>query len=373
MKRFCKDIDITDISYIENCILDFIKNKKRKRICRFFAAATNKERSKVELCFSAKNSEFYKIIKEVAIILSQEIKNHNLILRKVNYYERMCPSTRKMRKIGVQCTKQQIYDYIVVNALKEMIPSLGRYQCACLPNRGQEYGVRRIFKWLQNPEIKYGVKMDIRKCYESIDKETLMTFLHKKIKNPHLLWLIRTLIDTFDYTLSIGSYLSQYLCNIFLSQGYHYLSSDKCPAVKHCLFYMDDILVLGLEKAALRKDILSFIKFMKDNLKLDIKENWTLFRIEDFDSIKHSQIVEMMGYRIGRTKITIRKRIFNRIRKLMNGIEEDLFRRKHVNKKRLIKVPAYKGRILTSTLSPDNFWKVAKRSQNIISKLNKVK
>ena len=51
-----------------------------------------------------------------------------------------------------------------------------------------------------------------------------MEFLRKHIKNDILLWLIETIINTFDKGLSIGSYLSQFLCNLYLSQLYHEIS-----------------------------------------------------------------------------------------------------------------------------------------------------
>lgn len=370
MKRRCKDIDITSVSYIEDCIRKFIVKKKKDKICRFFAKMCSKKRSNVMLALKTKNSEYYKMIREVTLILSDEIKNRKLELRQVNYYNRICPSTHKPRRIGVQCPKQQLYDYIVVNALKPIINICGRYQCACLDGRGQEYGVRAIKRWLKDPEMRYAAKMDIRKCYESVDKELLLKFLTRKIKNDDLLWLIETLINSFDYTLSIGSYISQYLCNIFLSQAYHYLSSIKCPGVSHVLFYMDDILVIGKDKDKLRSDVLRFITFMKDEMKLEIKKNWTLFRLKEDNFDKNGQLVEMMGYRIYRNRVTLRKKTYKHIRRILWRIRRLRNQRKWVNKNLLLKVPAYKGRVLGSDLFAPLFLRVASFAESLISSLN---
>ena len=54
-----------------------------------------------------------------------------------------------------------------------------------------------------------------------------MEFLRKYIKNEPLLNLIEKLIGTFEAGLSIGSYLSQYLCNVFLSQIYHEIAEKN--------------------------------------------------------------------------------------------------------------------------------------------------
>lgn len=72
------------------------------------------------------------------------------------------------------------------------------------------------------------------------------------------MWLIKELIKTFKNGLSIGSYLSQYLCNLFMSQIYHYIGhlhkirkhkngkNELIKLVYHQLFYMDDIYICGM-------------------------------------------------------------------------------------------------------------------------------
>ena len=108
--------------------------------------------------------------------------------------------------------------------MQPILCRIGANQCASIKGKGCIYGVRKIRRWLRNKSLKYFAKTDIRKCYESIDRKMLMDFLRKRIKNDLLLWLIETLISTFDKGLSIGSYLSQFLCNIYLSQLYHEIS-----------------------------------------------------------------------------------------------------------------------------------------------------
>ena len=63
---------------------------------------------------------------------------------------------------------------------------------------------------MRNKNLRCIGKADIKKCFPSINHGLLMNFLNKRIKNDDLLWLIQTLIDTFEQGLSIGSYLSQY-------------------------------------------------------------------------------------------------------------------------------------------------------------------
>lgn len=197
--------------------------------------------------------------------------------------------------------------------------------------------------------MKYFAKADIRKCYESISREKLMTFLTKHVKNDLLLWLINDLLYRFEKGLSIGSYLSQYLCNLYMSQLYHFISeklfklknhkngvAEKIRLICHTLFYMDDIFIIGRGKKYLHKSIKMIRKYIKEELGLEIKDDWFVSKIEsnvktwidndgfhietiNKDRHKHKmdKFVDMMGFRIYRNnKISIRRRNFKRIRRV---------------------------------------------------------
>ena len=68
------------------------------------------------------------------------------------------------------------------------------------------------------------------------------------------------MLGSFERGLSIGSYLSQYLCNLYMSILYHEIKENMCRTrkgkrgnkrvnlVRHCLIYMDDILLIGPRK-----------------------------------------------------------------------------------------------------------------------------
>lgn len=155
-----------------------------------------------------------------------------------------------------------------------------------------------------------------------------MDFLREKIKNDLLLWLIETLINTFDKGLSIGSYLSQFLCNIYLSRLYHEIShmhryrkrrnrpeKEYISLVKHQLFYMDDILLMSTNSKDIHKAVKNLIKYAKDKLGLKIKVNWFVSKIDFKDKIHDANFIDMMGFRIYRWHTTIRRRTFKRIRR----------------------------------------------------------
>ena len=322
MKRYCKDIDVTERELISRAVYDCLSGKYTRRdtlqLLQQYSGVPS-EWLKTAIETSGKQS-VQMIVETVIDGIQQELINENLSVPKIWYSEKIDTSSGKVRRIGIQNIKQQIYDYIAVYALEPALVRIGEYQCASIKGRGQIYGVRAVRRWMRNKDIKYAGKLDIRKCYESIPQDKLMGFLRKHIKNDKLLWLIDRLLQTFEGGLSIGSYLSQFLCNLYLSDLYHYMSeelykirrhrnggADRVRLVRHVLFYMDDILILGTSAKDLHKAI-KLIKQKCAEMGLCIKSNWLVFKTE-------RTFVDMMGFRIYRDHITIRRRVFKRIRR----------------------------------------------------------
>ncbi len=330
MKKYCKNIDITDRELISratyNCLEDKYTRSDTLRMLEKYSGI--KENTIRKLIKESGKNAIYPLIETVIDGIRGEIINRKLNIIPVWYQEKIDPSSFKIRRIGIQDIKQQIFDYIAVEGLKPFLCYIGEYQCAAIKGRGQIYGVKTIKRWMRNVNIRYAGKADVKKCYESIKKEKMILFLEKHIKNDLLLWLIKELISTFETGLSIGSYLSQYLCNLYLAQLYHEISENmyrirkhkngtfsRVNLAKHVIFYMDDILILGTNAKDIHKVMDLIIKYA-NNLGLEIKSKWIVFmtRLSDRKNDK-GQFIDMMGFRIYRWHTTIRRRVFKRIRR----------------------------------------------------------
>lgn len=209
---------------------------------------------------------------------------------------------------------------------------IGTYQCASIPGRGQVYGKTAIENWIRkNPgKTRIAAKGDVRKCYPSINRRKLKRMLEKQVRNEDLLYLTFVLIDSFDQGLSIGSYLSQWLCNYYLSAAYHYAAEklfkrkkhrdgtiEEIRLINHVLFYMDDFLLIGSRKADVRKAMKLLVKYMNEYLDLTVKPDWKLFQIDwiDKDGKQHGEPIDMMGFKIYRDRTEVRRSIFLRGRR----------------------------------------------------------
>lgn len=325
IKRYCKDVDITDVSFIESCCFKYLDGKwKRNDVSRLFVRFSDYSFKEVrDIAESGNKSKLFPIVTVIAEYMSECIKNRQLALKPIKYFIRIDGMSKKERVIGVQEPLHQMFDYVAVECMKSLFNAkIGVFQCASLPGKGQSYGKKHIERWVKEKKTVYFVKGDISKCFPSISHKKLKQLLKRDIKNDTVLWLAYGLIDMFDEGLSIGSYLSQYLSNYYLSYAYHYASQQlfkmrktrrkgnvRVRLINHVLFYMDDFLLTGSSKKDLRKAMKMLIKYIDDFLGLEVKPNWKVCKISDAEPI------DMMGFVFRKNRTTIRAKIFIKTRR----------------------------------------------------------
>lgn len=334
MKRYCKKVDLTDIDFITECAKDCLSTRwKRRDTWRYFNRVT-----KLPIR-TLKKADRDDLIKIAAYDVQRHIQNRDAKFIPIKYYKKFDGSSCKEREIGIQDFEQQLYDYVAVAGLNDMLRRVGEYQCASIKNRGMHYGIDAIKKWFRGKDRIYTVKMDIKKCFPSIPQDRLLAFIDKYVANDDLRWLVRRLLGEMKNGLSIGSYLSQHLCNLYLSQLYHEIAENmyytrrgkRINSVDHVLFYMDDILLVGGNKKELTKAAKRVVEFTETVLGLTIKPNWKVTSPSD------STCIDMMGYRIYRHHTNIRRRTFLRIRRAFKRA------RKHMTLKRARTIISYQG------------------------------
>ena len=326
MKRLCKDVDITDRGLISRAVYACLKNKyKRNDVTRYFSQVSGLTENQIR-CIHHRygRKSLYPIVEIIISDLQKEIANESLSFPPIWYRDKIDGSSGKIRRIGIQNIKQQLYDYIAVEGLNPLLKRIGEYQYASIPGRGTTKGKQVISRWIKDRNTRYFVKLDVKKCFESIDHDLLMGFMEKHIKNEKLIWLIRALIDSFEKGLSIGSYLSQYLCNLYMSVLYHYIMEElyktrrgkRINLIRHCLIYMDDILLIGSRKRDMEMAAKKIIQ-KSDEMGLTIKDNCQVRSIDETP-------IDMMGFKIYRTHTEIRGRIFLRVRRSFRRARKEL-------------------------------------------------
>lgn len=179
---------------------------------------------------------------------------------------------------------------------------------ASIKGRGIHLAVKKMKRALgQNrQETQYCLKLDIKKFYPNINNNILYSKIESKYKDKEFLSLMRTIIFSMgEKGIPIGSLLSQYLANFYLSSFDHYCKEQL--KLKFYFRYMDDICVLHHNKAYLHKLKREFDKLLSEEYDLKIKENWQIFPVD-------SRGIDFVGYRFFHNRTILRKRIYKKAR-----------------------------------------------------------
>lgn len=312
MKRKCKNVNIFNIGFISYCILDCLKNsKKRKRYdtVKLFAKLLNTSLSKAKIVLKERNDDYYIAINKQARIMRDALIENKIPKCNVRFCYKLDKGSLKKRHITILTIEHLLYDHVAVKGLDELFKRVGEYQVSSIKGRGAIYGMRAIRRWTRTKKRLYSAKLDIKNFYGSVDKNLLLNWIENKICNKSLLNLIKHQLNIIKDGMAIGSFLSQTLANLYLSDVYHKIKENFNKSyVKHVLFYMDDLLFIGHNKRKLKR-VCDFVKnYLKENMKLTVKQY-------DVHKVTKSNPINMMGYRIWKGVVTLRKYIYRNVRR----------------------------------------------------------
>ena len=388
MKRYLKDFDLT-YEFVKASIYNCLNQQRWTRRDTASLLADYKQLqmyerkqpliSKKQLMKEIRETAYldktrlYNLVDYMALKIYEEICNRKISLDPIRYEERVDGISKKIREIGISSMKQQLYDYIIVNACEKMFyAKIGHYQCASIPRKGQVFGKSAIETWIRTTpkQCRYIFKADIKKFYPSVDHKILKELLARDIKNSTLLYILYTLIDTYKEGLCIGSYLCQYLANYVLSYPYHYVSEmlyterrgKRINLINHVLFYMDDIILFGSSKKNVKLAAKKLEKYLNEKFKLGFKPTYQLFPLD-------SRPIDMMGFKIYTYKTTVRKRIYNKANRSFKKAK------KNMTLKQAYRVVSYNGYFRHSYsykyIKQINLDNTLERAKEVISNANR--
>lgn len=178
---------------------------------------------------------------------------------------------------------------------------------SCIKNRGIEGCARHVGKMIKRYKGKklYCLKIDIKKCYPSINHDVLKRLVRRKIKDKDLLWLLDEIIDSAP-GLPIGNYLSQYLANLNFAYFMHWVNEEL---KLECEEYADDFVFYSDSKEYLHSVFPQIKRYIEKELSLTIKSNWQIFPIAENRYDKHGRALDYVGYKFYRKQKLIRKSI----------------------------------------------------------------
>lgn len=211
------------------------------------------------------------------------------------------------------------------------------HTCASIKGRGGKHAYNLVVRYMKDKEnAKYCLKLDIKKFYANVNHKVLKRLLKKKFKDKDLLELLNMIIDSFPngVGLPIGSYLSQFLANFYLSYFDHW--TKETLKIKRIVRYMDDIVIFGNDKEYLKKIFFKIKSYLKSVLKLRIKENYQIF-----PSGKRG--VDFVGYRFFFGFVLLRKSTCKKFKERVKNINKKHDSKKMLNLSEFCSVNSYIG------------------------------
>ena len=232
--------------------------------------------------------------------------------------------SKKEREIIRPTVKELVVQHCLMNILKPIIiKGMYEHSYASIPDRGIHKGKSVIEKWIKRTNVstnnsrrdmKYVLKMDIKKYFNTIRHDILMEKFRKYIKDEQILSIIQEIINVQPNGIPLGFYTSQWFANWYLQDLDHYIKEELC--VKYYIRYMDDMVCFGSNKAKLHKVRKKIQDYLNNNLGLEMKDNWQLYLFDyvDKNGFHHGRDLDFMGFRFFRDRTIIRKSILFRIR-----------------------------------------------------------
>ena len=250
------------------------------------------------------------------LALQEELKAKTYQPRDYSIFEIQDP---KVRKICSSDLRDRVVHHAVCGILESFLEKRLIFDTyACRVGKGSHAALKRCQQLTR--QNHYFLKCDVRKFFESIDHEILKKLLRRIFKDQRLLDLLDQIIDhpvpgnQLGRGLPIGNLTSQHFANLYLGELDHFLK-DRLR-VKSYLRYMDDFLIFGNDLQFLHNILNQVRTFLKNELKLELKEKVT--RIAPV-----TEGVPFLGMRVFKNLIRLQRPNLIRFRKKLKQLESD--------------------------------------------------
>lgn len=234
----------------------------------------------------------------------------------------------KERRIMAPHFRDHIVHHAIYNILEQIYDSTFIYDSyACRKGKGTHKGFNRLRSFIHNySNDDYFLKCDITKYFYSIDHYTLMAIIERKIKDKHLLWLLKKILDSHYETPSpshiinpnhiqqkkgipIGNLTSQLFANIYLNELDLFVKHKL--QIKHFIRFVDDFIILAKDINYLKTTWQKLHHFLKTQLYLKLEQRKTQLNKISFG-------VDFLGYVAFKNHVRVRSRNYRRFRIRLN-------------------------------------------------------
>lgn len=214
------------------------------------------------VCFknqrSSKGKAYYKDDKNL-FALAESLRTGDMDHQEVRVFTHVDKYSGKTRIINVPSVRDKLIMHMLIIAMQPYMTGfyeerstdegikivrhdgyLIRHTIASIESRGIEYGRKCLRHWARTggSSVKYVVKWDLKKYYDSVDIVEFVRWLKRRIKDKRVIEMWWVFLYRRRLGLVIGSPLSQWAANLIFGPVGHWIK-EQTSASYH-LQYMDD-------------------------------------------------------------------------------------------------------------------------------------
>lgn len=195
----------------------------------------------------------------------------------------------KLRRIHKATVRDRILHHAIFKVLNPIFePTFFPNSFSCRIGKGTHKGMKKVAEMLRtvsqnNTRPCYALKCDIRKFFDSIDHNILISILERKIKDEKVMCLLREIIESFATNKSnlfkrrgvpIGNLTSQIFANIYMNEFDQFIKHKL--KVKYYARYTDDFIIISANRTYLKNLIIPIQEFLMTKLCLELHPNKVL-------------------------------------------------------------------------------------------------
>jgi len=216
----------------------------------------------------------------------------------------------KLRHIHKAIVRDRVLHHAVFRVLYPIFDKSFIFDSySCRLNKGTHRAVNRLQEFARkisqnNRKNCFVLKCDLKKYFNSINRDILIRLIRKKITDKNVIWLVRKIIKSFDSGLPLGNITSQLFANIYLHELDKFIKHRL--KIKYYIRYCDDFIILDRNKAHLEGLIFKIGEFLEDELRISFHSEKIVIR-------KYRQGIDFLGYVCFSHFRTVRTKTKNRM------------------------------------------------------------
>jgi len=275
--------------------------------------------------------------------------------------------TGKVRDIALLSIMHQLVGHAAVLMLEPLFAArIEPYQHASLPGHGQTQLKNQTRRYLLKDglDIRYAEKIDGNHAYDSVAYAVALKFIRKELPKASELHAIIAYLGKLapGGHLIIGGYIDAWLFNFVISYALRDMRSrgvirrgKVVPFIRRSEAFMDDVAFLGSSIKGIKAASAAFDGFCRDEIGMSTKVTTGIIKLLPADeeirrrslprgkAARGCPCLDMAGYKICRTHVAIRRRVFIRARRQFLRGYKELTRDGTLRRGRASKIIAYNG------------------------------